>query len=157
MALSLYLTQADFAISSVCDARFFHRFGCQMQLATHPCTGMCRTKAKFESVEKGPYTSTSDSQQSISCRAQSVICVRRVCIYAHEAHHSYSTPAPHSPSSPSCTSLTVQFWLPQRICHPCTPYPNKRSLSPLCTNSVRHRVLGLWLECRRCQCHNSNP
>ena len=98
MALSLYLTQADFAISSVCDARFFHRFGCQMQLATHPCTGMCRTKAKFESVEKGPYTSTSDSQQSISCRAQSVICVRRVCIYAHEAHHSYSTPAPHSPS-----------------------------------------------------------
>ena len=98
MALSLYLTQADFAISSVCDARFFHRFGCQMQLATHSCTGMCRTKAKFESVEKGPYTSTSDSQQSISCRAQSVICVRRVCIYAHEAHHSYSTPAPHSPS-----------------------------------------------------------
>ena len=158
MALSLYLTQADFAISSVCDARFFDRLRCQMLLASHPfCAGQKQSLSLLRQVLTHNKRFTTIDFVPCAVNTQSVICVRRVCIYAHEAHHSYSTPAPHSPSSPSCTSLTVQFWLPQRICHPCTPYPNKRSLSPLCTNSVRHRVLGLWLECRRCQCHNSNP
>ena len=99
MALSLYLTQADFAISSVCDARFFDRLRCQMLLASHPfCAGQKQSSSLFRQVLTHNKRFTTIDFVPCAVNTQSVICVRRVCIYAHEAHHSYSTPAPHSPS-----------------------------------------------------------